>query len=53
MPGDNCAFPGCGVCRCPKYDGISIFKIPMRQDEFYSSWKKQILNVLYQYREWQ
>ena len=50
MPGPNCAFPGCHVTRTKKCKGISIFQIPTRKDEFYSEWRKSILNVLTKYR---
>ncbi|XP_065645886.1 uncharacterized protein LOC136076375 [Hydra vulgaris] len=50
MPGKNCAFPGCGVSCSRKYKGISIFQIPMRNDEFHSNWRKEIVNVLFKYR---
>ena len=43
MTGANCAFPGCHVTRTKKYKGI-------RKDEFYSEWRKSILNVLRKYR---
>ena len=50
MPGANCAFPGCHAARTKKYKGLSIFQIPTRKDEFYSEWRKRILNVLTKYR---
>ena len=50
MPGANCAFPGCHAARTKKYKGLSIFQIPTRKDEFYSEWRKSILNVLTKYR---
>ena len=51
MPGANCAFPGCSTSRYLKYKGISIFKLPSREGEFYMKWKNNILAVLSQYRE--
>jgi hypothetical protein len=50
MPGKNCAFPGCPVSCSYKFKGVSIFQIPMRNDEFHSNWKKEIINVLFKYR---
>ena len=50
MPGANCAFPGCRVSRTEKYKGIGVFQIPTRKDQFYSEWRKDILNVLTKYR---
>ena len=50
MPGKNCAFPGCGVSCSYKYKGVSIFQIPMRNDEFHLNWRKEIecLNIVLQ-----
>ena len=48
MPGENCAFPGCGSCR--RHKGLSLFYIPMRKDDFYEKWRENILNVLKKYR---
>ena len=50
MPGANCAFLGCHVTRTKKYKGISVFQTPTRKDEFYSEWRKGILNFLTKYR---
>ena len=50
MPGKNCAFPGCGVSCSYKYKGVSIFQIPMRNDEFQLNWRKEIDDILFKYR---
>ena len=50
MPGANCVFPGCFVSRTPKYENISMFKLPNRSGEFYVKWKKEILNIITKYR---
>ena len=50
MPGANCAFPECTVSRTAKYQGIGIFQIPMRDDDFYVSWRNNIVAVLGQYK---
>ena len=50
MPGANCYFPECGVSRTKKYEGVGIFQIPMRNDEFYTKWRKDILDILSKYR---
>ena len=50
MPEANCAFLGCHVTKTKKYKGISVFQIPTRKDEFYSEWRKGILNFLTKYR---
>ena len=50
MPGANCAFPECTVSRTAKYQGIGIFQIPMRDDDFYVSWRNNIVAVLGRYR---
>ena len=49
MP-DICAFPHCHVSRTPKYAGISLFQFPTRKDEFYTSWRQNLLGVLLKYR---
>ena len=46
----NCAIPGCHVSH-PRYKGISLFKIPQRKSEFFSNWRKCIVDVLSKYRE--
>ena len=42
----NCSVPGCGVARTPKYEGTSIFKIPQRKNEFYTEWRKKLVNII-------
>lgn len=44
MPGDNCAFNGCGTSRRTK--GVGIFKVPKDK-----KWRSEFLNVLTKYRE--
>lgn len=51
MPGRNCAFPGCTVSHTEKHKGITVFKIPGRRDEFYSTWRKTMCDVLSRYRQ--
>lgn len=50
MPGANCSIPGCTVSRTEKHKGIGIFKVTTRTDEFYSTWRKNILDVIRRYR---
>ena len=50
MPEKSCAFLGCGVSCSYKYKGVSIFQIPMRNDEFQLNWRKEIDNILFKYR---
>ena len=50
IPGANCAFLECTVSRRAKYQGIGIFQIPMRDDDFHVSWRNNIVTVLGQYR---
>ena len=50
MPGANCAFPECTVSRKPKYQGIGIFQIPVRDDDFHVNWRNNIVAVLGRYR---
>ena len=51
MPGANCVFPGCTVSRTDKHKDIGIFRVPTRKDEFYSEWRKNLINVITRYRE--
>ena len=50
IPGANCAFLECTVSRRAKYQGIGIFQIPMRDNDFHVSWRNNIVTVLGQYR---
>ena len=50
IPGANCTFLECTVSRRAKYQGIGIFQIPMRDDDFHVSWRNNIVTVLGQYR---
>ena len=50
MPGANCAFPECTVSRTAKYQGIGIFQIPIRDNDFHVSWRNNIVAVLGRYR---
>ena len=50
MPGPNCAFSECIVSRTAKYQGIGIFQIPMRDNDFHVSWRNNIAKVLRRYR---
>ena len=36
--------------RRAKYQGIGIFQIPMKDDDFHVSWRNNIVTVLGQYR---
>ena len=46
----NCAFPTCTVTRTEKYKEIGIFKLPTRKTEFYSTWRKGMLDIISKYR---
>ena len=50
MPGENCSIPGCGVCRRPKYKGISLFKCPSKsedgKDVEQTKWRDEFLGVI-------
>ena len=47
----NCAFPSCTTSCTKKHHGIGLFKFPTRKDEFYTGWRKNLLEVLSKYRE--
>ena len=51
MPGRNCAFPQCTVSFTKKHEGISLFQIPTRKDEFYTNWRNNIVQVLDRFRK--
>lgn len=46
----NCAFPGCSVQRKKKFQGTTIFTIPKRMDEYYTKWRKDLIDVISRYR---
>ena len=50
MPGAKCAFPHCGVTRREPFSSLAIFQVPKRTGEFYTKWRKDILDVLLKYR---
>ena len=45
-----CALPNCSVSRTPKCFGSSLFQFPTRKCEFYTTWRKNLLDVLSKYR---
>lgn len=50
MPGKNCCMPQCTVSQTPKHEGIKLYRVTTRKDEFYSNWRKEILAVVGRYR---
>ena len=50
MPGAKCAFPDCGMTRREQFSSLAIFQVPKRTREFYTKWRKNILDVLLKYR---
>lgn len=51
MPGRNCCLPLCTVSESKKHEGIKLFQISTRKDEFYTEWREGILAVVYRFRE--
>ena len=49
MPGENCAIPGCSISRKDK--GISIFKLPLANNEFNKKWSQDLINIILKYRK--
>ena len=49
MPGKNCAIPGCSISRKDK--GISIFKVPLANNEFSKKWSQDLINIILKYRQ--
>ena len=50
MPDANCVFPECTVSITPKYHGMGIFQIPMRDHDFHFNWGNNIVAGLGRYR---
>ena len=46
MPGDKCSINGCGVCRRPKFKGISLFKLPEKGDDKQNAWRSEFLGKI-------
>lgn len=49
MPGANCAIPGCTTSRA--HSGVAIFRIPVKDDEYHSNWRNNVLAVIKRVRE--
>lgn len=48
----NCAIYGCYTNRSnPKYKDISLFILPMGDDEYSINWRKKLINVILSGRE--
>ena len=43
----NCAIPGCSISRKDK--GISIFKVPLANNEFNKKWSQDLINIILKY----
>ena len=48
MPAKNCAVPGCSISR---KDKISIFKVPLPNNDVNKKWSKEIIGIIL--RNWQ
>ena len=44
MPGENCDIFGCSTSR--KNKGISIFKVPLPNNEFNKKWNRDLINII-------
>ena len=44
IPGENCAIFGCSTSRRNK--GISIFKVPLPNNEFNKKWNRDLINII-------
>ena len=49
MLGENCATPGWSISRKDK--GISIFKVPLANNEFNKKWSQDLVNIILKYRQ--
>ena len=48
MPGENCAVPSCSISRKNK---ISIFKVPLPNNDENKKWSKELINIISKYRQ--
>ena len=48
MPGENCAIPGCSISR---KDKISIFKVPLPNNDVNKKWSKELIDIILKYRQ--
>ena len=44
MPGENCAIIGCSCSW--RHKGISIFKVPLPNNEFNKKWNRDLINII-------
>ena len=44
MPGENCAIVGCSTSR--RHKGISIFKVPLPNNELNKKWNRDLINII-------
>ena len=49
MPGENCAIFGCSTSR--RHKGISIFKVPLPNNEFNKKWNRDLINIITKERQ--
>ena len=48
MPRENCASPGCSISR---KDKISIFKVPLLNNDINKKWSKELIGIILKYRQ--
>ena len=49
MPGLNCSIFGCTKSRTT--EGLVIFDIPKKDDEWYRDWREKLVNIITKDRE--
>ena len=49
MPGSNCCIPKCTNSQT-RNPGVSMFRIPTKDDDYSADWRKKILDVVTKYR---
>ena len=49
MLGKNCAIAVCSISKKDK--GISIFKVPLANNEFKKKWSQDLVNIILKYRQ--
>ena len=49
MPGGNCAIYGCNTSRI--HVGISLHKVPQKDDDYSSNWRRKLVDIIVKDRE--
>ena len=50
MPGRNYCIPNCTVSETLKHKGVKLFQISTRDNDFYTKWRKETLDIISKFR---